>query len=277
MWDWRQGLLALALVAALPPTSALGAVGGKIRTASAEPKVPAAPPAPEAPRDGAASPLVGRFFLSERSVDLEVPDAIDLRADGRCFVDFDRWRAMIAVCTATSRGALRVYTGMPHQVSLDGTYRLGKYTLTVTARAAAGDLLYVRAPAEPHPAEAEIQGIFLAHSELGDAATEARPDHSFRFHTTAFLPDRRYYDIQTSGHYEYAGGVTTYYVEHSTGAPQVAKYGRDIVLKRDKNCLWIVDQFHDTAICEALVTTMALPPPPTGYRLAPTAPPKTPR
>jgi hypothetical protein len=274
MLGWRVTAIGLVFVATLDPSPAIGGARQQFRTAAAEPKVTASRPSgSDALGDGSTShALVGRFLLSERAIDLEVPDGIELRADGKCLVDFDRWLAMIAVCTASPRGVLHVYTGMPHQIALDGTYRLGKHTLTVS-RAGSADLLYVRAPAGPHPPEADIQGTFFAHSELGDAATEVGPGHTFQVHLIDLEPDHLYYDVHAGGHYDYTAGVIAYHVEHSSGAPQAEWYARDFVLKRDKHCLWIVDQFHDTAICEALVTTMDLPVPPTGYRLAPSPPP----
>jgi hypothetical protein len=264
MLGWRDAAIGLAFIVTLDPSAAKGA---------AEPKTTGRQPAgSEVPGNGStAHALVGRFLLSERPADQEVPDGIELRSDGKCLVDFDQWLAMVAVCTASPQGALHVYTGMPHQIALDGTYRLGKYTLTV-ARPGEGDLIYVRTPAGPHPPEADIQGIFLAHSELGDAATELGPHHTYRVHLIDLTPDHTFYDIHLSGHYGYADGVITYAIEHSTGAPQGEKYARDVALKRDKYCLWIVDQFHDTAICQALVTTIDLPPAPSGYRPAPIPP-----
>ena len=228
------------------------------------------PPGPKVDKSqrgiGIDERLIGRFLLAERPVGPWVPDDIEFHADGSCTIDNDERSGTTGRCQVHPNGQLSVASGKTPRDSFTNAYRLLNYTLQVS-QTGGSDLLYVRAPRPPHPTKADILGIYWAHSALGDAGTELSADHTFRVRSVDLMPDHTYYEIQMAGAYVYEDGVIAYFPERSN-APQKDRYIRDFVVKREKNCLWIVDPFHDTLLCETPATNLDLPPPPPGYRPA---------
>jgi hypothetical protein len=109
---------------------------------------------------------------------------------------------------------------------------------------------------------------FQMHNDVGDAAGEITAEHKFRGHYHDLVAeDHTYFDIYIDGKCTYADGIVTYLPEHSN-LPHQDKYLRDFIVRRDKDGLWIVDQFHDTVSCQTPAANLDLPPPPAGYQKA---------
>jgi hypothetical protein len=216
--------------------------------------------------------LIGRFLLSERSAGPWVPDDIQINADGSCAIHADRRPRGSLGCQIHPDGTMTFDSRGLLPDAFTGAYRLLDYTLRVSPPGGS-DLIYVLRSPPPYPTDADIVGVYRAHSSSGDAATELASNHTFRVHLMNLMPDHTYIEIEMDGTYTYTDGVITYYPEHST-APQRDKYIRDFVIRKEKACLWIVDPFNDVPLCQTPVPNLDLPPPPAGYEPAARGVPK---
>ncbi len=159
-----------------------------------------------------------------------VPEAMEFMADGSCVLDMGGHKGVKATFQTDKDSNLTIKI-----LALPSTYHYCLLTYTLTFCGPDGsEYVYVRPPAAPHPEFKDVVGIFSAHTDLGDAATEITADHKFRMHMHYLVPgEKNYYDIFMDGTCTYAGGIITYTPEHDT-SPVLTKYIRDFVVKCDE-------------------------------------------
>jgi hypothetical protein len=208
----------------------------------------------------------GVYVLFERPAGVDLLDEIEFLEDGKCLVDQDARTRLPATYHTTPDGHLVIESEVTSQPSY--TYRVEFHhqslELSPTDEVR---LFYVHPPEGPHPPLADLVGIFLMHSKLGESVTEITADGHFRARLRVIDHESKTYSEMTmDGTCAYSEGIVTYHIDHSN-TPQSDVYIRDFIEKlEDKTIISEADPFVDGISIAKRIPTFDLPEPPKSYR-----------
>ena len=215
----------------------------------------------------ALDPPKGKFILADRAEGTKVLDAIDFQPEGKCVVASHGHTDLKGTYSMDEDGLLTIVAPEASPATYEYTFRYFPTSMILTTKDG-DEFNYAIPPAAPHPKESEVTGMFLVHTELGDALTELSADHTFRIHLHQYDNDEHtFVDIAMDGNWTYSDGIVEYRPKNQV-SPLKFEYVRDFMTKRDDKGLWCIDAYLHNEACMVPVEKFELPNPPAGYHQA---------